>query len=225
MSNSVLNLIDYTVSTYFKELCFKPYLRLYDIEAANLLYLNSALVNSIINIFPACEEDSNNIKNGYCFIVFDNFKLAPCIEDFKKFVTYYNRVEDTGVVGMIKQSNSDISVISFKLKPKYQYIFNHYLVGNYTKMFSKIELRRISGIFERPAHIGHKLAELKSRKYYDDALHILWHSMEYEKLRAADLGVSYLDFKGSAKEAMSPIDIEDETLNIASLIRQLKKLT
>jgi len=222
MSNSVLNLIDYTVSTYFKELCFKPYLRLHDIEAANLLYLNAALVNSIVNIFPACEGDANSIKNGYCFIVFDNFKLVHCIEDFKKFVTYYNRAEDTGIAGMVKQDNPNISVISFKMKPSYQHIFDYYTEGKYTKMFSKLELRRISGIFERPANIGRKLQELKNRKFYDDALHILWYSMEYEKSRAADLGVSYLYFKDSTKEAMSPIDIEDETLNIKSLIRQLK---
>ena len=58
---------------------------------------------------------------------------------------------------------------------------------------------------------------------YDQSLHILLYSTEYEIERAKDLGVPYKDFKGTTKEAMSPIELSEETLNIDLLENQYFK--
>ena len=157
--------------------------------------------------------DPNDITKGYYFIAFDIHKIKNCVEEYKALIKHPN------VRGSVHSTNKDVVILTLKVKDEHQYIFDAYLKGDYTQMFTPKELFSIFKIFLRPTGVGIPMRFRGRTETFDSSFHILLYSPEYEMARAADLGVSYEDFKGTTHQAMSPTSIGEETLDIEQLLR------
>ena len=214
MSDNLLEFRDLITPTDFKMLFFRPFVRLKVRKLFEAMYSNKLLAEALVNVYPCAENDSNDIDNGHCFLVFDNRKVAKCIEDYKNVIMF------KGMQGLSNLSTSEYSVIVYQLPDSSAPIISSYLEGNYKGMFPKSSLARCHRMFRCPVGKGIALSIKHESSVYDLSYHILTFSPEYEKYRAKDLGVPYEKFKGSTKQHKSPPDIEQERLSIEIINNQ-----
>lgn len=209
--------LDLLTHTDTMRLLFIPYIRIIEKPLSRLLFNSSELSDSLINVFPLWEQEEDNLLDGYVYLVFDNHKLSKCAKEWREFITS-DYIEQKWVKSPTPNDKPLYTIAKIYLQEK---ITNEFVLGNYSKMFSKTTLleewpsfRSMTGI---KTPVGLDDGEIRLSKAY----HVLTRSKLYERVIAKSLGIPYRLFKDQLKELKTPIDLKDERLRLSLLHKQI----